>query len=67
MTGATQLALPVEPALPLDPHVLLDLPADARGRYYAAVDLDLHQAGCAEEAIRMITAGIYQGGKERGV
>jgi hypothetical protein len=64
--GAPQLALPVNPGLPIDPRQLVDLEPIERGRLYNAVDggcpdggLDSWQRGCVEQAIRLIRAGRY--------
>ena len=60
---ASQLALPLEAKLPLDPHALLDLPPIARGELFNDLDLDSWQRACIEEAIRMLRAGEYPEGR----
>lgn len=59
MTGAAQMALPVEAKLPVDPYELLDLEPIERGYFYNEVDLDSWQRACTEEARRMVLAGTY--------
>jgi len=59
VTFADQLQLAPVARLPLDLERLLGLDPASRGEFYNLLDLDSWQRGCAEEALRMLTAGTY--------
>lgn len=57
MNAATQMALPVEAKLPVDPVEILDLPAIERGRLYNRLDIGVLDRGPIEERRRQIIRG----------
>jgi hypothetical protein len=49
--------------LPLNPHELARVPLDRRIRLYEEIGLDVWQREAAEQAVRLVIAKRYGGGR----